>query len=184
MKKWRKWDIDCIQSSIWILAAISVCIYGGLEVIVWVLMEDNLVAPDNLWPVARYIFNFLWYEETFWNLFAGWKKTGQGAKQILHAAVLLPLSDIQLPAIMRSREISTSSAISAAKTTSTSTRTTSPSSIKITVFEKMRPSLQEAIIIHHRHQNWTIKYWHNVIKNLDSRKLLIHGKWIFSSNCL
>ena len=81
MKKWRKWDIDCIQSSIWILAAISVCIYGGLEVIVWVLMEDNRATADNPWPVARYIFNSLWCEETFntitvynstsWNLFAG-----------------------------------------------------------------------------------------------------------------
>ena len=91
MKKWRKWDIDCIQSSIWILAAISVCIYGGLELIVWVLMEDNLVAPDNLWPVARYIFNFLWYEETFWNLFAGWKKNRPRSKADTACSSIAPV---------------------------------------------------------------------------------------------
>ena len=44
---------------------------------------------------------------------------------------LLPLSDIQLPAIMRSRETSTS--------TSISTRTTASSSLKRTAFKKMRP---------------------------------------------
>ena len=40
-------NFQCIQSSVWIVAAISVCIYGGLEVIVWVMMEDNRATADN-----------------------------------------------------------------------------------------------------------------------------------------
>ena len=99
MKKWRKWDIDCIQSSIWILAAISVCIYGGLEVIVWVLMEDNRATADNPWPVARYIFNSLWCEEkfntinvynsTFWNLLGG--EENQAKEQSRYCSSIAPV---------------------------------------------------------------------------------------------
>ena len=141
------------KSSVWIIAAISVCIYGGLEVIVWVLMEDNRATADNPWPVARYIFNSLWCEETFnnidvykstfWNRLGGETKTRPRSRADT-AAALLPLSDIQLPAIMRSRENPTSSWRSATLTTSTSistsTRTIS-TSLKRTAFnfKKMRP---------------------------------------------
>ena len=91
-------NFQCIQSSVWIVAAISVCIYGGLEVIVWVLMEDNRVTADNPWPVARYIFNSLWCEEkfntinvynsTFWNLLGGEKNQAKEQSRYCIAPVI------------------------------------------------------------------------------------------------